>query len=375
MKKVYLTGYKNQNLGDDLFFITVLERYPHITFVFEDKPSCFYAKLFKGYKNVEVLPCLKENLLQRIRKKIIRTLYNKWSGLYYSLYQKKNKIKVDAYLRIGGSIFMEPKNNKTFIKNRFIAEKKYFGEIPFLYVGCNFGPYSSSNYYRNAEFVIYNCSSICFRDTYSYGLFKQSKNVRVAPDVLFGMKRSDPCTKKKEKSLGISLIDLSTRSSLAKYYRSYMESISSYIQYKYNDLELIRLFSFCQPEGDVKAIEDLKSILPDMIKDKIEVVAYDGDYRTFLEKFSEVELLLATRFHAMILGFVYGIKTVPIIYSDKMTHVLNDIDQEVPSISLQNMSKEILLETIAHSKIIDVKNEIRDSQMQFVDVDNLLNLM
>lgn len=154
-----------------------------------------------------------------------------------------------------------------------------------------------------------------------------------------------------------------------------MESISSYIQYKYNDLELIRLFSFCQPEGDVKAIEDLKSILPDMIKDKIEVVAYDGDYRTFLEKFSEVELLLATRFHAMILGFVYGIKTVPIIYSDKMTHVLNDIDQEVPSISLQNMSKEILLETIAHSKIIDVKNEIRDSQMQFVDVDNLLNLM
>lgn len=71
MKKVYLTGYKNQNLGDDLFFITVLERYPHITFVFEDKPSCFYAKLFKGYKNVEVLPCLKENLLQRIRKKLL----------------------------------------------------------------------------------------------------------------------------------------------------------------------------------------------------------------------------------------------------------------------------------------------------------------
>ena len=64
MTTIYLTGYKNKNLGDDLFFLTVLERYPHITFVFEDKPSGFYSKLFKRYKNVEVLPCINENFLQ-----------------------------------------------------------------------------------------------------------------------------------------------------------------------------------------------------------------------------------------------------------------------------------------------------------------------
>lgn len=374
MKKVYLTGYKNKNLGDDLFFVTVLERYPEITFVFEDVSSCFYSKIFKDYKNVKIIPHLKENVFNRIKNRIVRSLYKNWLGQYYSLYQKNNLIKVDAYLKIGGSIFIEPKNNVTSIKNRFIAENKYFGQIPFFYIGCNFGPYSSSDYYNNVEFVINNCSGICFRDRYSFNLFKQSKNVRVAPDVLFGIKTWHPYTKKRAKSLGISLINLSNRSSLSIFYQSYLESISSYVQYKYNDLELIRLFSFCEPEGDGHAIEDLQSIMPDTIKNKIEVVTYDGDYKDFLLKFSEVEMLVATRFHSMILGFVYGIKTVPIIYSDKITHVLNDINDHIPSVKVQDISKEILLETIAQSKVIDVKNQIRDSIIQFADFDNFINL-
>lgn len=369
MKKVYLTGYINKNLGDDLFFITVLERYPDITFVFEDIPSGFYSKLFKDYKNVEAIPFLKNSIFHRIKTKIVRTLYKNRLDQYYSLYQKKYKIKVDAYLKIGGSIFIEPKVNIDSVKKRYIAEYKYFNHIPFFYIGCNFGPYSQQDFYKNVEFVVKQCKSICFRDTYSYKLFKHISNVSVAPDVLFGIKQICSNTIKKANSLGISLICLSRRPSLARYYKSYLGSISSFLISHSTNYESIRLFSFCEPQGDEQSIKDLLSLLPDTIKEKIEVVAYNGNYKDFLFKFSELEYLITTRFHAVILGLVYEAKIVPIIYDEKITHVLNDLKCDLPRIYLDKLNEDTISEAFSTTSIINVDTQIFNSQKQFFDFD------
>ena len=188
MKTIYLTGYKSQNLGDDLFFISVLNRYPDVHFIFEDMPSGFYARLFKGFKNIEVLPCIQDGIFKRIINRVRRSINCYWEGQYYTSYQKKHRLKVDAYLKIGGSVFIEPNKDLETIRKKFIAGKKYFGDVPFFYIGCNFGPYSSPVFYKSAEYVIQHCNGICFRDSYSYNLFKEFKHVRLASDVLFGIK-------------------------------------------------------------------------------------------------------------------------------------------------------------------------------------------
>lgn len=372
MRNIYLTGYKNKNLGDDLFFITILNRYKNTKFIFEDIPSGYYKDLFNGFDNIEVLPYIVPTLFDRIINKITRVFNKGWMGQYYSSYQKKNKIIADAYLKVGGSVFIEPKKNKSAIKKRFIADKKYFGDIPFFYFGCNYGPFTSSYFFRNSEFVIRNCSSICFRDNFSYSLFKKYKHVRLAPDILFGIIRVFKGLEKKPNSIGFSLMDLSVRANLKHYYHSYIEGLSSFLKKNYYRYEIIRFFSFCEPEGDVQAINDVLNLLPAYISRKVDVVQYDGDYCDLLSKFSELEYMVSTRFHAMILGLVYGIKTVPIVYSPKITEVLYDIGRNIPTLELHHFSCDSLVTSLDSSRVIDVQTQVRDSLFQFEDFDHFI---
>lgn len=372
-KSVYLTGYKSQNLGDDLFFISILNRYKDTLFLFEDISSGYYSNLFKDYKNVTILPYIQDGLFQRIFGKAIKTINRYWEGQYYSRYQKKNKINVDAYVKIGGSIFIEPAKDLATIKWRFIAEKKFFDKVPFFYIGSNFGPYNSTSFFSYSEYVIKNINSICFRDSYSFDLFKQYSHVKQAPDVLFGIKDIIPGSKKIHKSLGISLMDFSNRHTIGSFYHSYLESISSYILSQCEKYGVIRLFSFCEPEGDCRAINDLLNLLPEKFVRHIEIVCYNGDAKQFLSKFSEMEFLISTRFHAMVLGFVYGMKTVPIVYSNKITHVLDDIKSQVQAIRLEKLNASTLEEAISCSEVINVDNQILNSQKQFSDFDAFID--
>ena len=373
MKTIYMTGYKCQNLGDDLFFITVLNRYPDVHFIFEDMPSGFYARLFKGFKNIEVLPCIQDGIFKRIINRTCRCINGYWEGQYYTNYQKKHRLKVDAYLKIGGSIFIEPDKYLESVKKRFLAEKKYFGNIPFYYIGCNFGPYKSPLYLESAEYLIGNCDGICFRDSYSYNLFKKYSHARVAPDVLFGIEDVCKGEERLPGSLGISLINLSRRASLAKYYNDYIECLSSFLQSQHNNFKVIRLFSFCGPEGDGSAINDLIAVLSNTVKEKIEVVSYDGDYNLFLSKLSELEYLISTRFHAMLLGLVYGVKTIPIVYSKKITQVLHDLNCDIPAVKMEELTTDALINALLIARTFELGEMKKGSCIQFEDIDKFFD--
>ena len=52
-------------------------------------------------------------------------------------------------------------------------------------------------------------------------------------------------------------------------------------------------------------------------------------------------MLYATRFHATILGALFGIPTIPIIYSDKTQHVLDDIGWLGDTLDLRNPCTDI----------------------------------
>lgn len=81
-RKVFIMAYARENVGDDLFIITLLERYKDIDFYIEIKEMSF-AKAFKDYTNLTIIEKGNENFENKIAE------------------------QYDAYIYIGGSIFME----------------------------------------------------------------------------------------------------------------------------------------------------------------------------------------------------------------------------------------------------------------------------
>lgn len=56
---------------------------------------------------------------------------------------------------------------------------------PFYYISSNYGPYQTQRYFDLSKKTFENCTDLCFRNKYSYELFKDINTIRYAPDVLF----------------------------------------------------------------------------------------------------------------------------------------------------------------------------------------------
>ena len=84
MKKVFLMAYARKNLGDDIFIKMLLDKYPQIDFYMKIRENEFLNELSE-YNNLKVL----------IGEDTDEELY------------KMDVEKYDAYVYIGGSIFME----------------------------------------------------------------------------------------------------------------------------------------------------------------------------------------------------------------------------------------------------------------------------
>src|SRR5690606_5263922 len=84
------------------------------------------------------------------------------------------------------------------------------------------------------------------------------------------------------------------------YINKYVELIEYYQTKGYS----IYLFSFCQDEGDEVIIERIFSRLNRTVN--VEKVFYNGNIDSFLNLFSKMSEMFCGRFHAMILGMLYG---------------------------------------------------------------------
>ena len=369
MKTIYLTGYKCHNLGDDLFFLQIIERYPSTRFVFEDTNDGYYKGLMSKYNNVNIIKPIEPPLWGRIINKILLLLGFEKKDFLFPLLRRATKIKADAIVMIGGSVFIEPRTHKTRSEKLVRLMLDYFDQAPLLCIGANFGPYNSNKYLKSSKRRISLCTDVCFRDKYSYDLFANLNSVRYAPDILFGYKPRYAYSID-TKSIGISLIDLSNRKDLSHFKDRYLGSIACYINH--NKFDKIVLLDFCEAEGDIKAINELIELFSDDRKILVEVVRYQCNPDLFMESFAKVETIIATRFHAMILSLVMGKITIPISYSKKIVNVINDMLNPIDYVDMREISELKLKDTIEHYKKPDISGLINLSQSQFQVLDNLL---
>lgn len=343
MKKVFIMAYARKNLGDDIFIKMLLEKYKQIDFFMKISDYSFLSSL-----NNSNLHILNGNDTDEELAKMKPEEY-------------------DAYVYIGGSIFME--GGKVYnLSPKFFDFVKSCKEknIPFCYISSNYGPYQTKEYLELSRANFDVCTDICFRDRYSYNLFKDIESVRYAPDFAFGYKM--PQVSKIQNSIGISVINLEIREELKKYSQEYLDFLINNIKQYVKDGNTVYLYSFCRNEGDEATIDNVLEVFKDnpLVKD----IRYDGDVDKFLSIYSRMEYMICSRFHAMILSCVARQKMLVMSYSKKIDNVVNDLELNLPILHFSNIKSDLRIgkeefASVEEEKILEIINRSREQDRIF----------
>ncbi len=335
MKKVFLKAYARLNLGDDLFLHFITSKYPNINFfIYVDD-----EKYIKGLDKISNL-----NII----------ITDNFRDVDYEIY--------DAVVYIGGSIFIEGENSTKRVEGlESEVDAVIKNNIPFFFIGSNFGPYKTEEYASIVKRILNKVTAISFREMYSFDFFDIDNKI-YAPDLLFDFEYQKEKTE--EKTIGISVISLEIRNDLkdksATYYSYLINSIKNYQSQGFK----VYLFSFCKREGDCDAIfEMLKSV-------DVNYVFYDGNIDKFLDIYSKMEYMIAIRFHAMILSLLFKQKIHVLSYSKKLNNVINDCKLFSDFQNISEISKDDYLSldrfyTISDKKIKELKNDSKNHFNKF----------
>jgi len=356
MKKALIIAYAKKNLGDDLFIYILANRYKNTKFYL-----CAKTKYGKECFNSTNLKLVNPLIVKELNK--ISTNLNMPSINCNNIVAKT----CDAMILIGGSMFMENSDIATCKKqlsDRFDNIKK-----DYYILGSNFGPYVSEQYYNIHKEVFKKAKDVCFREEYSYNLFKDLKNIRYSSDIVFSMDTSN-IIKSEDKRVVISIIDLTNRKELSKHKEVYESKMRHTVEYFLTNGYKVTLMSFCNIEGDEIAINSILKLVE--CKEKVDVYKYDGNIQEALSVIGNCKIVIAARFHAMILALLFNKTVIPLIYSDKTLNVINDIGfkgKYVKIDELVNFNINEFTEQDLNYKL-DISNQIEDSKKQF----NVLDL-
>jgi len=355
MKKILMVAGAKKNLGDDLFIYILANRY---------KDTKFYlCSKTKYNKN-----SLKLNNLKLVNPLIVKELDKISHNLNMPKISCNNLISksCDAMILIGGSMFMENDDIETYKKSlsdRFDHIKK-----DYYILGSNFGPYISEEYYNIHKEVFKKAKDVCFRDAYSSYIFKDLNNIRYASDIVFSMDTSN-IVKVENKRVVISIVNLKSRDGLSKHKEIYENKMRRTIEYFLNNSYEVTLMSFCSFEGDEEAIDSILKLVAG--KDKVEVYKYDGNIQEALTVIASCKIVIAARFHSMILGLLMGKTVIPMIYNEKTLNVINDIGFKGKYVKIEELSdfniNEFTEKDLNYKH--DITKQIKDSKKQFEVLD------
>ncbi|MBR5135217.1 MAG: glycosyltransferase [Clostridia bacterium] len=358
---IAMYGYFAHNLGDDLFFDTLLRRYPDTLFVIYDADG--YAAFFDRYPNA--------NVFTRTHSAVQRANAKGETRGIRDAFEHHLLRRCDAVVHIGGSIYQQIGTWEDDLKLR---EKRIDTKRPFFSLSSNFGPYHTDGYRKHWHDRFSKSRDICFRDTDSAALFPDLPAVRYAPDLLFVQALPDVPTVKGQ--LFLSAVDLRSCDTVDRaddYTERLAQTATRWIQ----DGGTVCLSSFCAFQHDDAAVADILARIPATLRHAVTALYYtDGNFDETLTAIASSEVVLATRFHAMVFALAAEKPTLPVCYHSKMTHVLKDIGfdgmQLTPS-SLCDMTAEDIVAALRSQPRVDIAAYRDNARAQFDKLDDFVS--
>lgn len=305
-KKVFIYAYDKVNLGDDLFVQTLVTRYPQAQFYIRTDPV--NRGTFRELQNLRVLDPSSNigRWLGKIRPSFAARYEARWEN------------RCNAMVYIGGSVFMEYPTSPQFVDWLKYQARRH----PFFVLGANFGPYRTEEYRQGLDGAFRMMEDVCFRDQYSCRMFSENDQVRIAPDMLLACPMPEvPVT---PRQIFVSVIDTQGRDGCCC---DYVGNMARILQGYLDDGCTLVLASFCRAEGDENGIRKIIAQMNVREDSRIRILCYDGTNREEMMKtLVSSEYVIASRFHGTILAMAAGRPVLPVIYSDKLTHVLEDLN-------------------------------------------------
>ena len=367
MKFILLRAFVKRNLGDDLFIKTICERYPNQKFVLvgDREDLCTLNDItnlrcvagdaiwFKIWNRCYVLG-------KKLTKKYIENNRNIFVVSVLSRFAKAN-------VYVTGSYFREPPRWHGLIDQRWYQANSYI-------LGCNFGPYTSTQFFDSYYEQFQKVAQISFRDRYSYELFKELPNAMLSTDLVFGMNRREEI-----KNLGyyiVTVVDVSKDDvkDSNRIMQDYIYKMVQIVTYLFKQNKEVRFFSFCEAQGDLDVISQITSRLPQDVSYTIFNYRQLG-MQASLNMIAESEGVIATRYHAMILGILYEKKVFPIIYNEKMEHLLEDIKFEGEVVTIEQIQSLELTNLIERMQSYPKEGLVRlreQAQLHYAKLDQYL---
>lgn len=356
------------NLGDDLMVRVLCERYPKIRFlIYADEA---YKERYGDLPNVKVYSPTDRisQYMDRIVWKVKKTDRGMWKLL----------VKLaDVTVYIGGSIFVQ----------HFDDFRNVYGDLELAMrsnkayvIGANFGPYTDEKFYESYyNEVFHQYEDVCFRDIYSKGLFPEHKNIRYAPDVVFNYQMPENVQEKKQVLFSvISLDEREGKFPLKQYAQVYYDTMAKLAEIFIKKGYVVKFVSFCKFQNDEDAVTKIVDKISEDCHDSVTKLLYDKNHKEVVQAFAESELVVGTRFHSIILGWLAGKKVLPVVYDHKIRKTLKDNQQEfyIEMSELESMTEE-KLKDIADKLIAQEyfysKNLVCESDKQFEALDKFLN--
>lgn len=321
-KNVFLRAYLHDNLGDDLFLQIITHRYPEVTFHL--KMTEEHRKTFAGNVALDYTPWASK--WQKLCYKLNPSLGRAVSGKQMLAMAQK----ADLCVYIIGSGYIQPKEMS---KKERAAEVAFYDLAPYV-IGCNFGPYREEVYREFYAERFAKASDICFRDAASRDLFPELPRVRHAMDVVFCYDLGEDAYLPADTPpytlfavVGPEKYAGAPASFAAEYTAYLKECIAS----ERAAGRQVYLLSFCRSEGDEKYLAGL-------VTEGVTLLRYpEVTYRQVAGLFAGATKVVAGRYHAMILGLLYRRPTCVLAYSEKTTHVLQDILPEAKALTRLGM--------------------------------------
>ena len=380
MKHLLVDYYSSYNLGDDLF-IDILMKH------FSDCRVDLLSGVKHVPKNLQPNTRLHPYSYVEAALRILRGKVGPKTKAGYLLEQiaqkgrERLRCSYDAYVRIGGSLFMDngkPEDEIDFSTGMhpefdYISRPQDKGNA-FL-IGANLGPVYKESYWPKIREEFMGFRHVCLRDYSSYRMLHDLPHIQYAPDVVFLATQPEPVDR--GENVVISVIDMAQRTKdcaiIDGYYQLLRDTI---LEFGVRNIP-VTLVSFCKIEGDEAAIDHLISMLPD--RSNVSVCNYDGHIPKLLSLLSDATYIIASRFHSMILAFSFGKPTFPISYNCKIKHYLEDMNfqgnyatlSQIPDTTvadvLYNYEQKIITDCTQHKKY--AQNQFR-ALREFLDQDN-----
>ena len=348
MKKMTVYFYSCANLGDDLFVRTLAEQFRDCRIRLIANPKCIPQNLGKL---VSVHPHSFSNLVfMKLRSMFgensnVGTMAGRCNDRCFRLAARNS----DAYVYIGGSIFMEhvrgaiPLDFSASELPDFRVESRMAKGNSFV-IGANLGPVYSEPYWQSVREQLQSFSHVCLRDWASYRKVRDLPNVQYAPDVLFLVPQ--PQVPEKGENVVISLVDMARHTDdeavIRAYYRLMADTVTAFSARNIP----VTLVSFCEWEGDPVAMNTVTELLPEGVS--VSTLYYRTDMDQILEAFSGASFVVGSRFHSTILGISFGKPVFPVAYNCKTRHYLQDLAFAGNYADLQNMTS-VTVEDVLHN--------------------------